>query len=123
LAEHVYVNKSVSKSERKKIPFGHSILESNATCVAALDCNLEKPKRNVPMTALAHIQSLAPLAKASDATSVETGAGVEMFTSGSAPSATDMMAGDGLELFTTSVLGASAEASDGDKTGLFTSSG
>ncbi|MFK7835135.1 MAG: hypothetical protein AB8B60_02840 [Sulfitobacter sp.] len=74
------------------------------------------------MTALARTQIVTAAPKASDATSIDTGAGVEMFVSGSAPTGSDMMAGDGTALYVTSVLEAGSEASDGDGTGLFVTS-
>lgn len=61
------------------------------------------------MTALAHKEAFAIAPKTTDATSIETGAGVEMFVSGSAPAGTDMMAGDGLDLVVTSILGTAAD--------------
>ena len=72
------------------------------------------------MTALAYTNVTAPIA--SDATSIDAGQGLEMFSSGSAPVSCDMTSGGGVALFTTSVLSTSAEIATGDKTGLFTTS-
>lgn len=71
------------------------------------------------MTALARITEVATASKAADHTSIETGAGVELFVSGSAPiqsgagtelfvsgsapSGSDLISGDGVEMFCCSV--------------------
>ncbi len=61
------------------------------------------------MTATARKEAFFTAPKATDEASIETGAGVEMFISGSAPAGVDMMAGDGLDLVVTSILGTPAD--------------
>ncbi len=70
--------------------------------------------------ALTQVFHIAP--KALDASSIDTGAGVEMFTSGSVAAGRDMMAGDAVEMFTTSILSTTSDAASGDRTGMFTTS-
>lgn len=64
----------------------------------------------------------APVAQDYTPTSIDTGAGLDLFTSGSAPQTTDMMGGDGLEMFTTSCVTADASVDGGDRVGMFTTS-
>jgi hypothetical protein len=81
-----------------------------------------KTEKEHTMTALAFVTTPDFIATASDATSVETGTGVEMFSSGSMPTSSDMMSGDGLEMFTTSAISTTTSAQSGDKVELFTTS-
>ncbi|MEM6303157.1 MAG: hypothetical protein AAF744_00460 [Pseudomonadota bacterium] len=68
---------------------------------------------------------LTPESQAADTdTSIYTGAGVSLFSSGSAPKGTDMLVGDGLELFTTSCIEEATQGSlfAGEGVQMFTTS-
>ncbi|MEP5730235.1 MAG: hypothetical protein ABJL67_12805 [Sulfitobacter sp.] len=71
------------------------------------------------MTALAYTQAVETAPKASAATSIDTGAGVEMFVSGSAPTGADMILGEGLDLVMASAPETASETDSGDNSGLF----
>lgn len=77
------------------------------------------------MTVLAHTQFTTNSRFAEDENAMMNGAGLEMFTSGSAPRSADMMAGGGVELYTTSCTPASSSQmslTDGDGVHMFTTS-
>ena len=64
----------------------------------------------------------AQLPSGADADSIDSGAGLEMFTSASMPHGCDMTAGGGVEMFTTSCTPAGSKAIQGDRVELFTTS-
>lgn len=74
------------------------------------------------MTALAHTQTPQSVSYTADADSIDSGAGLEMFTSASMPHGCDMTAGGGVEMFTTSCTPAGSKAIQGDRVELFTTS-
>tara|TARA_R110000787_G_scaffold257144_2_gene362356 strand:+ start:460 stop:663 length:204 start_codon:yes stop_codon:yes gene_type:complete len=66
------------------------------------------------MTALARIESFAPMTTEAGQTSMMNGSGLEMFTTGLAPHSTDMMAGDGVDMFAGNRVSASKNALNRD---------
>ena len=74
------------------------------------------------MTALAQTQTQQMDCNAADADSIDSGAGLEMFTSGSAPMACDMITGGGTQMFTTSCAPVGTQAALGERVEMFTTS-
>lgn len=74
------------------------------------------------MTQLA--QALTKDTFAADDSSIMTGAGTALFTSGSAPAGSDMMSGDAVDMFTTSCIeqAGTLSAAAGEGTQMFTTS-
>ena len=74
------------------------------------------------MTVRALTKAIEMTPTADDTSSIDTGSGVEMFSSGSIVAGTDMMAGDAVEMFTTSILSTTSDVASGDRTEMFTTS-
>lgn len=74
------------------------------------------------MTALAKIQTPMTAPTVETPMSIDSGMGVEMFSSGSIAQSTDMTSGGGTALFTTSAVSADDDMGAGGSVGLFTTS-
>lgn len=74
------------------------------------------------MTALAKIQTPMTAPQVETPMSIDSGMGVEMFSSGSIAQSTDMTSGGGTALFTTSAVSADDDMGAGGNVGLFTTS-
>ena len=74
------------------------------------------------MTALAKIQTPVAAPQIETPMSIDTGMGVEMFSSGSIAQSTEMTAGGGTALFTTSAVSTEDDMGAGGNVGLFTTS-
>ena len=71
------------------------------------------------MTALANILHSELTPRAAYDSSLDAGAGVDLFVSGSAPAGSDMMAGESVALFVSGSAPQTSEVVSGDGTGLY----
>jgi len=74
------------------------------------------------MTALAKIQTSVTQAQTDTPMGIDSGMGVEMFSSGSIAQSTDMASGRGTALFTTSAVSVEDDMGAGGNVGLYTTS-
>lgn len=74
------------------------------------------------MTALAKIQTPETAAQVETPMGIDSGMGVEMFSSGSIAQSTDMTSGGGTALFTTSAVSTEDDMGAGGNVGMFTTS-
>lgn len=85
-------------------------------------CNLRLFTKGQDMTALAKIQSPDTAVQIDSPMGIDSGMGVEMFSSGSIAQGTDMASGGGTALFTTSAVSVEDDMGAGGNVGLFTTS-
>ena len=71
------------------------------------------------MTAVARKMIEETQVRPPEGQSLDAGAGLELFVTGSAPSGHDMMAGDGVELFVTGSAPTGVDMTLGESTGLY----